>query len=341
MSPFTSPASTISNPETTLPTPDLSYSSRRSSIASPKLPLPGNDGPKQIEDVFSMSPVPHLSILPSSPIVGDRAAAMCPPPKTSPLHPSHTLPSQSIRAPPPPPILLRRPTEMGSTVSEISLASASPRENTRGLNISGLPELNEDGDSLAELAPSPRRMGFASGVPHSPAWQSMNSPNPTRQSMNSPNPTPTRPRRHPSLDISGPPMSPLGPRRFDPTPVHGIHSRNLSLFFPQPGAPLSGRSAPGTPMFRSPEEVKEVAIPEGKNIFGGAGEWKFGVSNGISNGEGGIFETPDGVKRSKRRGHHVCCFRHDSLAKRLTVDITTAQALSIAQLLLFPRPDTH
>ena len=291
MTPFTSPSSTISNPETTLPTPDQTYSSRRSSSPSPRLPSPGHDAPKHIEDVFSTSPIPRLFVPPPSLTIGDRSPSKYPSPKLSPLHRSHTLPSNSVRAPPPPPILLRRPTEMGSTVTELSLASASPRENSRGLNISGLPELNEDADSLAELAPSPGRMGFAMGVPPSPAWHSIYSPIPT----------PTRPRRHPSLDITGPPMSPIPSRHFDPTPVHGIHSRNLSLFFPQPGAPLSGRSAPGTPLFRSPEEMQEATIPEGKKMFGGAGEWKFGGTKGGA----GVLETPDSVSRGKRRGHHV------------------------------------
>ena len=162
----------------------------------------------------------------------------------------------------------------------------------RGLNISGLSELTEASDSLAELAPSPRRLGFGLSIPPSPAWQNFE---PTR-----PSPSPSRPRRNPSLEAMSRPKSPLG-KRFEPTPVHGIHSRNLSLFFPQPGG---GPPFTTTTVSRSPEEVHEAVMPEPKEAFGGTGDWKFGSSNGHAHIDHGL-ETPDQAKRSKRRGHHV------------------------------------
>jgi len=139
-------------------------------------------------------------------------------------------------------------------------------------------------------------LSVGNAVPVSPAWQSITPPKPS-PNRSRPSPSP-QPRRQASLD-TGPPMSPLGPERFEPTTTHGLHSRNLSLFFPQPGAP----GDPATSLYRSPEEVQEAVMPEGKKVFGGAGDWKFGSSR-FDDGTSTV-ETPEGAKRSKRRGHHV------------------------------------
>lgn len=307
----TSPSSTISNPESALPTPDLPYTSRRGSLASPSLELLDvPDGPKTVEDVFTASGMPPTLARPPSvsPPADHRPVPLIIPSGTSPsplTRRSATLPpSSSTRAPPPPPILVRRPTDLGSTIVEVpipnGISSGSPR--SRGLNISGLPELSEAADSLAELIPTPRRTAFGNGasVPASPAWQSLEGPWPT---PNRPRPSPSpRPPGRGSLDVARPPLSPLGPKRFEPTPMHGLHSRNLSLFFPQPGEAATGVNTPGTPLFRSPEEVQEAVMIEGTTAFSGNGDWKFGKSNG---GGSAVLEPPAGAKRSQRRGHHV------------------------------------
>ncbi|KAK8850348.1 hypothetical protein IAR55_004266 [Kwoniella newhampshirensis] len=240
----------------------------------------------------------------------------------------------SMRAPPPPPIFLRRATERGNDEVEAvpvpsSASSSSTNGNpgsAKGLNISGmriLPstgiiEHSEDGpsgereeaDALPELL-SPRRLVFTNseGAPSSPAWQSFEGP-----SSAGLNPSSSWGRRT-SLDVPSPlTPSPLGARnnerRFEPTPTHGLHARNLSLYFPQPGAvpqPRAGSSVPGSPMgLNGMQQGQEIMIPNAgadRKTFGGAGNWTFGQAQATGL-EGTELQTPEGVKRSKRRGHH-------------------------------------
>jgi hypothetical protein len=186
-------------------------------------------------------------------------------------------------------------------------------------------EMEEGFDSVPSLggyvpSPSPRRTVFRAGpnpiqaldAPTSPSWQSMTSPNPNFN-YNFPNasgsgsPSPpgiSSARFRQALDV---PPSPLGAgaggRRFDPTPQHGIHARNLSLYFPQPGQKEGA-------VVLSPEMIAErrmsvgSGIPTGeRNVFGGSGDWSFGKG---PKGDGEGLQTPD-AKRGKRRGHHVSC----------------------------------
>ena len=179
-----------------------------------------------------------------------------------------------------------------------------------GLNIRGLtlptagkisPDLNEnedkedERDSLADLAPSPRVAAFKAAlsgpspeIPMSPAWQSFEASPSMRQNAASP----------PGVSVP----SPLGPRRFDPTPTHGLHARNLSLYFPSPGAKASG-GVKGD-IFRNDGngEGSENVLPAGEDrkVFGGKGGWSFGEQN-----IDGQALSPEQAKRGKRRGHHV------------------------------------
>jgi len=179
-----------------------------------------------------------------------------------------------------------------------------------GLNIRGLtlptagkisPDQNEiedkedERDSLADLAPSPRVAAFKAAlsgpspeIPMSPAWQSFEASPSMRQNAASP----------PGVSVP----SPLGPRRFDPTPTHGLHARNLSLYFPSPGAKASG-GVKGD-IFRNDGngEGSENVLPAGEDrkVFGGKGGWSFGEQN-----IDGQALSPDQAKRGKRRGHHV------------------------------------
>ena len=275
MSASTSPSSSISNPDTNLPTPEMSTSSRRPSLVLSDAE-DSNQEKVAVADVFSPSlPPPHGIHFPLVPAPTMRT-------------------SSAARAPPPPPILIRRPTDMGSTTIPAPLSSGSSTSSLRGLNISGTLSLSGEGeDSLTDLAPSPRRMTFPT-IPASPAWPSLEPPFAS--------PIPGR-SLQPRLDV---PLSPLGAgrRRFDPTPMHGIHSRNLSLFFPQPGETL-----PSSPLSRSPEVAQEARLPDNrKKPFGGSETWKFGKSVG----EEDDLRSPDGVKRSRRRGHHVRFTVHPS-----------------------------
>jgi len=179
-----------------------------------------------------------------------------------------------------------------------------------GLNIRGLtlptagkisPDLNEnedkedERDSPADLAPSPRVAAFKAAlsgpspeIPMSPAWQSFEASPSMRQNAASP----------PGVSVP----SPLGPRRFDPTPTHGLHARNLSLYFPSPGAKASG-GVKGD-IFRNDGngEGSENVLPAGEDrkVFGGKGGWSFGEQN-----IDGQALSPEQAKRGKRRGHHV------------------------------------
>jgi hypothetical protein len=161
-------------------------------------------------------------------------------------------------------------------------------------------------DQLPELLPSPRRSTFQSSIsdaaPSSP-WQSFDSPRWDRSSsLDVPPPLsasaygspvqPSHARRTSSLAPS--PMSASQPR-FDPTPEHGLHARNLSIYFPRPDAPSQeGSRSPG------PEsEPPQVVLPAGeeRSVFARNGEWSFGQPTDDN--------APEGSKRSKRRGHHV------------------------------------
>ena len=252
----------------------------------------------------------------------------------------------STRAPPPPPILLRRPSDVnGVSVEDFPLRTGSstgsasngvlpsPRGNAngaiiaaRGLNIAGIPstaggsvmaDAEEEMDALPalpEVLPSPRRAFFAhadpTNMPKSPAWQSF------EVSPRSPAPSPSSgPLRRGSTDHVFSPLGPKGngasahprtPSKFDPTPQHGIHARNLSLFFPSPATDNDGErrlSVPLTPQFLSTEDMSTAVMPAGmsshKRPFGGAGEWSFRARV-----EQDGSPSP-AIGRSKRRGHHV------------------------------------
>lgn len=234
------------------------------------------------------------------------------------------------RAPAPPPIFLRRATGLDNTDEDeaipipgsASTTGSSQPDSAKGLNITGMsipsllstaeieqeePSLEEEGDALPELMASPRgrlnfNMSSADGAPASPAWQSIDAtPSAGLNGSSSWG-------RKASLDVPVP--SPLGPRhnekRFEPTPQHGIHARNLSLFFPQPGNPIPQRPDGSPALMESPVQPNDTLIPSAsgeRNVFGGTGNWSFGQASSAQDENG--LQTPEGVKKSKRRGHHV------------------------------------
>jgi len=158
-------------------------------------------------------------------------------------------------------------------------------------------EREDERDSLADLAPSPRVAAFKAALsgpspetPLSPAWQSFDASPSIRQNAASP------------TGVPGP--SPLGPRRFDPTPTHGLHARNLSLYFPSPGAKATG-GVKGDIFRNEGGEGSENVLPAGEDrkVFGGKGGWSFGEQN-----IDGLALSPEQAKRGKRRGHHVSGF---------------------------------
>jgi hypothetical protein len=349
---FPSPAS--STAETSLPTPDQPYEpyTRRSSLAS--LDMGMNMSPPPVPDYTPKRPIRHevyetpttQSRFDAS--MGPGALSGSPgqvPPPSQPgsnnssafmqnlsQRRSATDPTPTYRAAPPPPILLRRPTDINTSVvvEDIALRTGSSTSSGRrtpispgGLNISGVPGLSEpldreeESDLLPELAPSPHRAFFggssSAGAPASPAWQSFET-NPNAPSSNG-SPTASGPHRvRQSLDV---PYSPLGPRtrdRFEPTPNHGLHSRNLSLYFPQPGESSSNGSGSQGALITSPEEIQDGVL-EGqqgvanagreKTPFGGTSNWSFG---GKASAQAAGLVTPDASKKSKRRGHHVSSY---------------------------------
>lgn len=241
-------------------------------------------------------------------------------------HTRHNATSIVFPAPPPPIILHRENGEESRRVTApgTELRSSHRQAAAKGLNISGLPvpeittstiveqgdiedePIKEDeDDALPELV-SPRRLNFGNSenAPVSPAWQSMESPNSNQYSPGGKRQSIHRFSSQSDLEVP----SPLGPkfRRFEPTPNHGIHSRNLSLFFPQPGS-IPGPKSASPDLIPSPEFGETTLIPSvdssnEKKVFGGAGNWSFGQARPEGEGSAGLL-TPD-VKRSKRRGHH-------------------------------------
>lgn len=116
---------------------------------------------------------------------------------------------------------------------------------------------------------------------------------------------------------------PLTPRNSIPT-IHSrtgsiggeprIHARNLSLFFPQPGAE---RPVPGSPRLGGGEEEAPVTDISGRTRrkvgLGGDGSFSFG--GGSKPGEMGPPGSPN-PKVVGRRGHHVSCSLRLSLDNR-------------------------
>jgi hypothetical protein len=147
----------------------------------------------------------------------------------------------------------------------------------------------ETGDMYS---PPPRRPSSMHGRP--PSWH--------RNSLEVPNflnfpgmpPSPTSSAASELRDGRGIPLT-GAPRRFEPTPTHGLHVRNLSAYFPHPGAP----AAPPSPTL---EEAGDSLIPDSdRKAFGGPADWQFGQASPA--GASDEMESPQ--RRGKRRGHHV------------------------------------
>ncbi|KAK4685266.1 hypothetical protein P7C73_g4884, partial [Tremellales sp. Uapishka_1] len=303
-----SPLSSSSSSDTTLPTP-THPSSRRASLLSPAAsngmssPSFSDDGDDKRKGKIP-PPRPHSSTrrirTPSPP--GKGAKSLIPSISVESLSsPTPTRRMSVGRAPPPPPIFLRQPTGLGSEEVPVPVSAGSSSDS------------REEMDRVHDLAPSPSRRTFSYGNEGlaSPAWQSMNvSPasastswgrgksmdmRPGSAGAMLPPPSPLVP---PSPYIASPNMASPIPKRFEPTPNHGIHSRNLSLFFPQPGnAPASNGLGVGL-----------AEGPASETLIGGSGRRasKGFDAGGFSFGSkapSNSLETPDG-KRGKRRGHH-------------------------------------
>jgi hypothetical protein len=103
-------------------------------------------------------------------------------------------------------------------------------------------------------------------------------------------------------------------RAFEPTPQHGLHARNLSAYFPHPGAPQ--RVPSPTP-----------AQPAGDSVIPDADKSAFGAGADHAPPAG---ESTERTRTSKRRGHHV---------SPSATHLTAAPPLVVPQLLLVPRPD--
>lgn len=323
-----SPSSSSTASDDILPTPHIG-----SDEMTPDVNVGlGLGGHTEKPDIFS----PTLSSPSQSPSI-----PVAPPLSAMPMF-SRT--KSSSRAPAPPPILLRRPTDNVPTAKGLNINLNSPTYQEDQFREDATEE--EELDGVPDLIPSPRRASFAAQlrngehIPMSPAWQSLDSPAssgssrlPSTSSFGNglvpPSPligySPSQSRLSPMISGSPGPSSKSNGKRFDPTPTHGIHARNMSLFFPQPGA--DGAQGLGLPM--DPQEEGGVQIiPQGnRKPFGGQGEWRFGAEPGAA---GQDLASPQA--KSKRRGHHV--------SPCLGASLTKAQALSIAQFLLLPRPDS-
>lgn len=309
------------------------------------------NNPVSAYDVSPTADDPSSTTVPLPPGISlssrPRSSSRAPPPPPIILR----EPSDMPPPPPPPPrsSLASNPNRRSLASPLQPISSGGTAAAPKGLNIpgvfvdgssapirrsgSGAGEELEAEDQLPELMPSPRRSTFQSSisdaVPSSP-WQSFDSPRFDRSSsLDVPPPlsasaygSPVQPghaRRTSSLAPS--PMS-AGPPRFEPTPEHGLHARNLSIYFPRPDAPpQNGSRSPGPEL-----EPPQVVLPAGeeRGVFAGNGEWSFGQPTDD--------QAPEGSKRSKRRGHHVSdvsTFAHDivfrSVHRLCTLTRTTSQ----------------
>jgi len=222
------------------------------------------------------------------------------------------------------------PTRPRRIANSNSRTSVSGGLNIRGLTLPTagkiISETRQPGekeedefDSLADLAPSPRVAAFKAAlagpsptIPMSPAWQSFEaSPSMSRGPGSPPN--------------NGSVPSPLGPRgnerRFDPTPTHGLHARNLSLYFPSPGQAAIDRGTKNGDVFEGgsdapQEEGTVLPAGEGKKVFGGKGGWSFGEQHDPKQAL-----SPEHASRGKRRGHHVSTDHPMHLSGQWTDDL--------------------
>ena len=229
-----------------------------------------------------------------------------------------------------------RPRRTGRSPSGGAMGSGGAGLNIRGLTLptagkitssadeGGRGNDEERADSLGDLIPSPRVNAFKAAllqpspeIPISPAWQSFDASPGRRVTSPRVGPGAGHHPASPSMMFapSGSAPSPLGPRanerRFDPTPTHGLHARNLSLYFPSPGhqprASIGGNGS-RDPFMQGAEgfQEEETVLPAGeeKKVFGGKGGWSFGGQNGAAGVDGQAL-SPEHAKSSKRRGHHV------------------------------------
>ncbi|EIW69877.1 hypothetical protein TREMEDRAFT_68343 [Tremella mesenterica DSM 1558] len=321
-SPGSSDSSSLSGTETTLPTPHMAESMYQddmspalppspsiktdifSPISIPPAPLP----PNGLEIPVSPTTIPSISVHPVNPTSPQVQESPSPSP-----YPSRRSSTTPTRHPPPPISILSTPSDHRSH----GLFPVDTRSSS-GLAITGLVDHQssieqafdndtisaaEAGDALPEMTPSPGRLAFRTtdhnGNPVSPApWHGFDipSPGPRRSTQHFhplPSPLPTK-TRHGSVNDK---------TMFEPTPMHGLHARNLSLFFPQPGkAPVPQTEGNGHTLIASPEQAGESLIPDATGLsrdrFGGQGGWSFGQG-----AAGPLLVSPD-VKHSKRRGHH-------------------------------------
>jgi hypothetical protein len=184
--------------------------------------------------------------------------------------------------------------------------------NGNGHSHSHDDDADEEKDNVGDLPPTPSRHSFhgaslaalmgerpttptrESGRPSSPSspWSPLEAAtSPARRTQ----PLARPPSWHRnSLEV--PSFVGAEPRRFEPTPTHGLHARNLSTYFPHPGVPLP----PASPTLEGAEQV----IPQGdRTAFGGPQDWQFGES------PTGEMEGGEQMRRGKRRGHHVSTSR--------------------------------
>lgn len=223
------------------------------------------------------------------------------------------------RAPVPPPIFLRKSDDISPRTAADDRIPSPDAPGSAGATEDLAVEAT---DNVPEMAMTPRRATFQAGLnnsegaPSTPAWQSFDSPRlpasgraslgvpPFSASRGSPSLSyqpysPVVARSSASAGILPSPTPPNG--RFEPTPQHGIHARNLSIFFPQPGKggaevnnKENGEEAPETVISGS---GAGAAAAGDKKRFPSEGEWTFGKTSKQS------VSTPE--PKGKRRGHHV------------------------------------
>ncbi|BEJ11492.1 hypothetical protein CspHIS471_0109140 [Cutaneotrichosporon sp. HIS471] len=208
--------------------------------------------------------------------------------------------------PPPPPIFVRTTTDSETKKvlvdHEEDAADAQEAEDT-------VPDLNDlvatpnKRQSLIFESPStPTRMDGRRS-PASPSWAPLEISPPTQMREFGASPRARPPTWHHmdrpgswhrnSLEVPAfymPPSPSEKPTRsFEPTPQHGLHTRNLSAYFPHPGMPA--RAPSPTP-----------AQPAGDSVIPDADKSAFGASADYTAPP--AEESAERPRTSKRRGHH-------------------------------------
>lgn len=214
-------------------------------------------------------------------------------------------PRRMSRAPPPH-ILIRTATDAGPPAVEIDNEEAQAEETEAGDTVPDLTDIPATPNKRHSLNLSGDRPITPTGVdgrrsPMSPSWAPLEASPRVEMREFGTSPRPRPPSWHrgslevPSFYMPPSPSESKPARSFEPTPQHGLHSRNLSAYFPHPGMPA--RVPSPTPV-----------APAGDSVIPDADKSSYGAGADYA-AQSPAEESTERPRAGKRRGHHVSrCF---------------------------------